>query len=394
MTKNLFLLFSLYFFVGQSLIIGFLRKETSFYRLAVINAIAILLISIVYAFCTRETSPKKEKKSPNKVSIEQEVIQETNNPKETVFTEKISIQKVVQTTPAPIEKKKKKRNSTRGAWIIFFISLIIGACAYFILREFFLHWAGILAIIIGLVCFVIIGKIIGTNGFDRVNTLGASKLYYIIGIVALAYALVFSYGSDKLINTINQYIPNVHTLSKITTPDQDQEENDPNIGTGEYIFESTGEVLSGFNTLEENENLGIGGTSIPEIETNTGNSNEEIEVSTTEITNITMADALKHVIENYNIPLSTKTDISFTYVGKSNENYPYFKTAYEKRMIGKSTEPNKQISCETYTVIKGLAAGWDVGSYTDIKAAYREKAEELNVLNGCKKGGYVTTDTL
>ncbi|MDR0651036.1 MAG: hypothetical protein LBG59_06695 [Candidatus Peribacteria bacterium] len=114
----------------------------------------------------------------------------------------------------------------------------------------------------------------------------------------------------------------------------------------------------------------------------------------TEVTNITMMEALKHVIDTASLPLSTKMDVDFTSIGKDNDDYAYFKTAYEKRMIGKTTDPSKQISCETYMVIKGLGENWQVGSYTDIKAAYRKKAEALNKLNGCTKGGRVTSATL
>jgi hypothetical protein len=107
-----------------------------------------------------------------------------------------------------------------------------------------------------------------------------------------------------------------------------------------------------------------------------------------------MLEALKYVIDTTGIPLSTKTDINFTSISKNSPDYPYFRTAYEKRMIGKTTDPSKQISCETYIVIKGLGENWQVGNYTDIKAAYRKKAEALNKLNGCTKGGRVTSATL
>jgi hypothetical protein len=107
-----------------------------------------------------------------------------------------------------------------------------------------------------------------------------------------------------------------------------------------------------------------------------------------------MLEALKYVIDTAGIPLSTKTDINFTSISKNNSDYAYLKTAYEKRMIGKTTDPSKQISCETYIVIKGLGENWQVGNYTDIKVAYRKKAEELKKLNGCTKGGWVTSATL
>jgi hypothetical protein len=107
-----------------------------------------------------------------------------------------------------------------------------------------------------------------------------------------------------------------------------------------------------------------------------------------------MMEAIKHIIDTNQIPLSSKTDITFTSVSKTSSNYAYFRTAYEKRMIGKNTDPSKQISCETYMVIKGLGEGRSIGNYSDVKAAYWKKAEELGKLNGCKKGGRVDTNTL
>ncbi|MDR2541412.1 MAG: hypothetical protein LBD11_06770 [Candidatus Peribacteria bacterium] len=107
-----------------------------------------------------------------------------------------------------------------------------------------------------------------------------------------------------------------------------------------------------------------------------------------------MIEAIKHIIDTNDLPLSQKTDINFTTMSKSNADYKYFRTAYETKMIGKNTDPSKQISCDTYMVIKGIGEKWNVGSYTDVKLAYRKKAEELGKLNGCKKGGWVTSTTL
>jgi len=38
----------------------------------------------------------------------------------------------------------------------------------------------------------------------------------------------------------------------------------------------------------------------------------------------------------------------------SSENYPYYRTAYDKKMIGKTINPEKELFCETYVVMKGL----------------------------------------
>ena len=94
--------------------------------------------------------------------------------------------------------------------------------------------------------------------------------------------------------------------------------------------------------------------------------------------------------------LSTKTNVSFKYVSKSNEVYPYFKTAQEKWMIGTDTDPSKLVSCDTYITMKWIWEGRNVGTYTknNVKAVYWNKAAELWKLNGCEKWKYVTKWTL
>jgi hypothetical protein len=48
---------------------------------------------------------------------------------------------------------------------------------------------------------------------------------------------------------------------------------------------------------------------------------------------VTMIEAIKHLVKAYNIPLSKSTSTKFTHVSKSNAIYPYMKTALDKRMI-------------------------------------------------------------
>jgi hypothetical protein len=61
MTKNLFLLFSLYFFVVQAVIVGILTGNPLFYKLGAINAGAILIISLLYAlFTMQDPKPKTQ----------------------------------------------------------------------------------------------------------------------------------------------------------------------------------------------------------------------------------------------------------------------------------------------------------------------------------------------
>ena len=64
MKKNLFLLFSIYFFVLQPLVIGVLRGQANFFRLWAINLVAIILIGILYTTVegTNEDVKEHEKK--------------------------------------------------------------------------------------------------------------------------------------------------------------------------------------------------------------------------------------------------------------------------------------------------------------------------------------------
>jgi hypothetical protein len=48
---------------------------------------------------------------------------------------------------------------------------------------------------------------------------------------------------------------------------------------------------------------------------------------------VTIIEAIKHLVSAYNIPLSKSTSSKFTHVSKSSSMYPYMKTALEKRMI-------------------------------------------------------------
>jgi len=63
-------------------------------------------------------------------------------------------------------------------------------------------------------------------------------------------------------------------------------------------------------------------------------------------------DAVIYLVRKYDVPLITKHDISFTYVSFKNPYYNEWRTAYGKKLIGKSTNPSKYIVCESYIVMK------------------------------------------
>lgn len=109
---------------------------------------------------------------------------------------------------------------------------------------------------------------------------------------------------------------------------------------------------------------------------------------------VSYLSAIKHLIATYNIPLSKSKSSKFTYVDTTSPDYPYMKTALEKRMIGSNTNPNMTVSCDIYMVMKGLAEERITVKTADVKGDYRNMAESKNALNGCTKGAKLTVANL
>ena len=109
---------------------------------------------------------------------------------------------------------------------------------------------------------------------------------------------------------------------------------------------------------------------------------------------VSYLSAIKHLIATYNIPLSKSKSSKFTYVDTTSPDYPYMKTALEKRMIGTAVNPNDIISCDVYMVFKGLALNWAIEKTANLKNDYRNVAENKGLLNGCVKGAKLTTANL
>ena len=109
---------------------------------------------------------------------------------------------------------------------------------------------------------------------------------------------------------------------------------------------------------------------------------------------VSYLSAIKHLIATYHIPLSKSTTSKFTYVAQNSPEYPYMKTALEKRMIGTATNPNDTISCDVYMVFKGIALNWAIEKTSNLKNDYRNVAENKWLLNGCVRGAKLTVANL
>lgn len=119
MTKNLFLLFSIYFFVLQAIIIGLLTGNPLFYQIGSINAGAIILISILYVICTpSDPSKEKEKKhvptpivKPEPAKITPEITPSSETP-----TEKI--QPIAEKQEKPAHKESLAEKPTHQVQVL------------------------------------------------------------------------------------------------------------------------------------------------------------------------------------------------------------------------------------------------------------------------------------
>lgn len=324
MKKNLFLLFSFYFFVLQSVFVWLLWWEPKFYWLALINCVFICLIAIF----ARDTSSSVDEKSQWKYES---------------------------------AMKKEPEFKMWHIWI-FVISLLFGILVVFWLKDIALYlrvWAWILwAMIVFLFWWLIFNY--------KAFRVWEWKFYLILLILALIRSII------KLLNIDFSMLK---------------------FKSGEEIDNLTWEVVEENIVIPEEEII---------IENNTWDIltwiDEEISEDLWELYEIfwedvdldslaTFADVIKYLLKDET--LSIKTDLAFSYIWKSNPDYAYYRTAYEKKMIWKDLQPTKNLMCETYVVMKWLVEEWGVWKYSDVKQAYWNYAKDNWLLPSCGYGKYV-----
>ena len=455
MTNGLIIFLALYALVGQPAIVGWMIDNTQLYQLAWLNAWIFLIALIISSMCkpnkskTADNTAKLVEKSEERVSrienqdgiaivevekkhevsvetwnnetaeetVEPEKLEEKPEEKkeekleERPMKETVTIPKIVQPLtwhPAPKKRKKERKWWQR---LVMLLTLAIAWVIAYTLWEFLGNrWIAI-ALFLGWLLYLVIGKLFDINGFYNAKKLFTNRLYIILILAWIGYWVYAMQQQDKSFNLLPEWwsdkaIEYVKGRFK-------HEESESVDTTAIYIFEGTGEVISNTWDTEILNNTWFVETWVVEswavenetgsVEINTGSvENSEVvaepvvENQTPELSpeeakkQVTMWEAIKSLLSD--ATLSTKTKTTFKYVSKSNELYPYFKTAQEKWMIWTDTDPSKIISCETYITMKWLREWWNVWNYvkSEIKSAYWKKATELWKLNGCQKWKYVT----
>ena len=455
MTNGLIIFLALYALVGQPAIVGWMIDNTQLYQLAWLNAWIFLIALIISSMCkpnkskTADNTSKLVEKSEERVSrienqdgiaivevekkhevsvetwnneaaeevAEPEKLEEKPEEKkeekseERPMKETVTIPKIVQPLTWHSAPKKRKKERKWGQRLVMLLTLAIAWVIAYTLWEFLGNrWIAI-ALFLGWLLYLVIGKLFDINWFYNAKKLFTNRLYIILILAWIGYWVYAMQQQDKSFNLLPEWwSDNAIEYVKGRFKHEESESVDT---TAIYIFEGTGEVISNTWDTEILNNTWFVETWVVEswavenetgsVEINTGSvENSEVvaepvaENQTPELSpeeakkQVTMWEAVKSLLSD--ATLSTKTNTTFKYVSKSNELYPYFKTAQEKWMIWTDTDPSKIISCETYITMKWLREWWNVWNYvkSEIKSAYWKKATELWKLNGCQKWKYVT----
>lgn len=349
---------------------------------------------------TEEKIPEEQEEKKEEVKEESKEEKTEEKTSEKPMRESVSIPKIVQPLSWHQAPKKRKRERARGQWLVLLLTLGVAAVIAWTLWEFLWNrWIAI-SLFLWWILYLVIGKLFDINGFYNAKKLFTNWLYIVLIIAWIGYG-VYATQDDASLKLIKD-----KAVSYVQDRFKSEKENNSEVDTWDviYVFEWTGEVITDLENLNETWTIGneIENTEVdtwiveniqPEIEVQP---EPVVETKTPALSDeeskkqVTMWEAIKSLLAW--ATLSTKTNISFKYVSKSNELYPYFKTAQEKWMIGTDTDPSKYVSCDTYITMKWIWEGRNVGSYTknNVKSVYWNKAAELWKLNGCEKWKYVT----
>ncbi len=368
MKKNLFLLFSVYFFVVQAVIAGILRWETNFFWLAGINFLAIMLIALLPA--RWESTFDKEK---------------THEPK-TVYEPKVGFH---ETTHSKREKSKQKE-----LVVPTIVSLLVALGIFLIFQTPLAspELMGTFALSIGFIVFVSLTLIWKHRITKKFWKLIWTRLYIVVLLISVAMTAYDYYQVQQTYDiTIQDYIWH-NFLGQEIIPSDDYLFTGQGtvLGSGmesTWLQDISTDILSGMisnsDVIEQTWNV---------LETSTDTANN---TPATTIGNQKLMDAVIYLLEKYDIPMVTKQDISFSYVTTKNPYYAQWRTAYANKMIGKTTNPSKYIVCESYIVMKWLLEKRPVVyTSTTVLDKFRAEAVKRDALNGCVKGKIVTDKTL
>lgn len=394
MKKNLFLLLSVYFFVAQPVIAGFLRDDLNFFYLAGINIILIIGISRLYFSAQKDGKTEVEK---TVADCKRETVVHTETTKTTKTNKRIS----------PRKKKLSFAGATLLKWLIFSVSLVWIVITALYLKQMFAEvFSWFLGVLSGYVWFLVLSSIFM---FRNQNTFFKGYRYLLLLWSVILWGLLLYTDFQSSGSYIKDFYSQTRNYLTSLWEKKDRPVSEVSTGTVLDVVISSGSSIFGdtvswavslWEELNKWEITGDSGSGdhtimeVPVIDTQVLQTVQDILPDVQSGQSLTILQWIRYLLRSNSIVLDTTKNIKFTYVSYDSEEYPYFKTAYKKRLIGKNTKPDALLSCDIYMVMKGLIAWWEVGVYSDIKTTYWNIAIAHDALNGCQRGGDVTPETL
>lgn len=428
--KGLVMTLVAYFFIIQAFIAWAIWQDSHYYTLGCINLIFFILFFFWISVFKWGDWEKKQEKSINypivKEKIEQErvvsepvvaqpVAEESAAVEESesfrrVRTERPISESNIEYIKTKINRAKRKPLREWSPVYRFLVFLIAVFWLWGILYAFWDSLDFIALTVWALAMLIFIGVCFKSANLWRKSLF--SSIYFLLFFLVLligVYWMIFS--PDKLKESISTFFDGVKGDEVIMTGNNQENKED----TG-FLFEATGSVInfslswesiySTWETItgeqitsEETNTLTVEPTttevSEPKVEQPVQVVKEEKTETTTATANnptsqVTIIEAIKHLVKAYNIPLSKSTSSKFTHVSKSSSMYPYMKTALEKRMIWTTTDPNMIVSCDVYMVMKWIAEWWNIAKSENLKENYWNVAESKWLLNWCTKWSKLT----
>ena len=352
--KNLFLLFCFYLFVVQSAICWFLRHDCNFFRLACINFLVFIVIAI---FSKEENENVDSKGTTHKINANKEF---------EVKEEKTVVKRVSQWKKYPISNIR-----------FFIIAVLVWIFLRLWLSDTIMHLRLIISIAWSFVIYLLLWAIF----WSKIAKTKITLLYVVLLILSWIRSIINFFD---LVWNIDQIFSNQNTWEVLEIVNEEDV-----LWTG--IIDNSVEELSWDNLTWELysgdvlswEYLSWGSENIETFEENTWNTLDLWDPNQL----ATFREVLKFLFTN--TTLDTNTNVSFKNVSKLDENYAYFRTAYDKKMIWTDIIPTQKPTCETFVVMKWLNEWWNVWSYSNIKDAYWKYASANWKLPGCKYWSYI-----
>ena len=431
--KGLVMTLVAYFFIIQAFIAWAIWQDSHFYTLGCVNLLFFILFFFWVSVFKWENWEKKQEKSINypivKEKIEQEIVvskpvvaqpvveepavAEESDSFRRVRTERPISESNIEYIKTKINRAKRKPLREWSPVYRFLVFLIAVFWLWGVLYAFWDSLDFIALTIWALAMLIFIGVCFKSANLWRKSLF--SSIYFLLFFLVLligVYWMIFS--AEKLKESISTFFDGVKGDEVVMTWNNQEEKED----TG-FLLESTWSVINFSLTWESiystwetftGEEIVPEVANTPAVETTNTEANEQKveqpvqpvqpvveEKKETPVANnnsptsqVTIIEAIKHLVKAYNIPLSKSTSSKFTHVSKSSSMYPYMKTALEKRMIWTTTDPNMIVSCDVYMVMKWIAEWWNIAKSENLKENYWNVAESKWLLNWCTKWSKVT----